>query len=99
MTAIATEDIDIVVEIFHYDEYAAIEAKLRSKGFANDVTSGVICRYIVQGIMVDVMPTSENILGFSNKWYPEAFVEWVSAHLDHTEQKRVGFIWAVCQNL
>jgi len=73
-----TEDIDIVVEIFHYTEYAAIEAKLRAKGFANDVASGIICRYIVQGITVDVMPTSENILGFSNKWYPEAFVNSIT---------------------
>lgn len=73
-----TEDIDIVVEIFHYTDYAAIEAKLRSKGFANDIASGVICRYIVQGITVDVMPTSEDILGFSNRWYPEAFVNSIT---------------------
>jgi predicted nucleotidyltransferase len=69
-----TDDVDIVVEIFHHKEYAAIEEKLRSKGFANDVTSGVICRYTIHGITVDVMPTSENILGFSNKWHQEAFV-------------------------
>jgi len=69
-----TDDVDIVVEIFHYKEYAAIEEKLRNKGFANDATSGVICRYTIHGITVDVMPTSEEILGFSNKWYPEAFV-------------------------
>jgi hypothetical protein len=27
----------------------------------------------VQGITVDVMPTGENILGFSNRWYPEGY--------------------------
>jgi predicted nucleotidyltransferase len=62
-----TDDVDIVVEIMHYKDYAAIEAKLRSKGFINDIQSGVICRYIINGITVDVMPTSEEILGFSNK--------------------------------
>jgi len=56
------DDVDIVVEIFHYKEYAAIEEKLRNKGFANDATSGVICRYTIHGITVDVMPTSEEIL-------------------------------------
>jgi predicted nucleotidyltransferase len=73
-----TDDVDIVVEIFHYTEYAAIEEKLRSKGFVNDISSGVICRYIIQGIIVDVMPTSEDTLGFSNKWYPEAFANSIT---------------------
>jgi hypothetical protein len=58
----------------HYKEYAAIDEKLRSKGFANDIESGVICRYTIHGITVDVMD------------------EWISAHLEYNEQKRVGFI-------
>lgn len=76
----ATDDVDIVVEIMHYKEYAAIEEKLRSKGFVNDVESGVICRYTIHGITVDVMPTSEDILGFSNKWYAEAFANSIQVN-------------------
>lgn len=68
-----TEDVDILIELAHYKGYAAIEEKLRRKGFVNDQESGIICRYIINGITVDVMPTSENILGFSNQWYSEAF--------------------------
>ncbi|PMD87991.1 hypothetical protein BWI97_25530 [Siphonobacter sp. BAB-5405] len=68
-----TEDIDILIELAYYNEYAAVEEKLRKKGFANDTESGVICRYKVQGIIVDVMPTSEAILGFSNRWYSDGF--------------------------
>lgn len=68
-----TDDIDILVELAHYSGYAAIEEKLREKGFVNDIESGVICRYNIQGITVDVMPTSDEILGFANKWYKEAF--------------------------
>lgn len=75
-----TDDVDIVVEIMHYKEYAAIEEKLRNKGFVNDVESGVICRYTIHGITVDVMPTSEDILGFSNKWYPEAFANSIQVN-------------------
>jgi predicted nucleotidyltransferase len=78
----STDDVDIVVEIARYKEYAAIEEKLRSKGFVNDVASGVICRYLIQGIIVDVMPTSEEVLGFSNKWYPAAFAKSVQIKLD-----------------
>lgn len=68
-----TDDVDILVELLNYKGYATIEEKLRTKGFVNDVESGIICRYIVKGIIVDVMPTVGEILGFSNKWYPEAF--------------------------
>jgi predicted nucleotidyltransferase len=68
-----TDDVDILVELLSYKSYAAIDEKLRTKGFVNDVQSGIICRYIVKGIIVDVMPTADAALGFSNKWYPEAF--------------------------
>jgi len=68
-----TDDIDILVELARYSEYAAIEEKLRQKGFINDVESGVICRYTIDGITVDIMHTSDDILGFSNRWYDEAF--------------------------
>ncbi|MBP3944589.1 hypothetical protein J5U18_13710 [Sphingobacteriaceae bacterium WQ 2009] len=68
-----TDDVDILIEVLHYSDYAGIEEKLRLKGFSNDVESGVICRYKVQGIVVDVMPTAEEILGFANKWYIEGY--------------------------
>jgi predicted nucleotidyltransferase len=31
-----------------------------------------ICRWMVDNVKVDVMPTDEDILGFSNKWYSHA---------------------------
>lgn len=64
-----TDDVDILVELATYKDYAAIEEKLRAKGFVNDVESNVVCRYKIHGIVVDVMPTEESILGFSNRWY------------------------------
>lgn len=84
-----TDDVDIVIELLHYRDYAAIEEKLRSKGFVNDVESGVICRYVVRGITVDVMPTSKNILGFANKWYPEAYQNAVSVKLEENLSVRI----------
>lgn len=79
-----TDDVDILIELAHYKEYAAIEEKLRKKGFTNDTESGVICRYKVQGIVVDVMPTSEAILGFSNRWYAEGFHQSINISLDES---------------
>lgn len=77
-----TEDVDILVEVAHYSGYAVVEEKLRAKGFINDVESRVLCRYKVKGITVDVMPTAEDILGFSNRWYKPAFESAVQVTVD-----------------
>lgn len=76
-----TTDVDIVVETNTYAEYAALETRLRANGFSNDMDSGVICRYILHGLVVDVMPLAENILGFSNRWYPEGFKSAISCSI------------------
>lgn len=63
-----TDDVDILVELTTYRDYTAIEKKLRAKGFTNDTESNVVCRFKIHGIIEDVMPTDENILGFSNRF-------------------------------
>jgi hypothetical protein len=77
-----TDDVDVVVEIWTYREYAALEEQLRRMGFANDTASGVICRYRIQGIIVDIIPTGENVLGFKNKWYPDGYKKLRNAPAD-----------------
>ncbi|KQR71801.1 nucleotidyl transferase AbiEii/AbiGii toxin family protein [Pedobacter sp. Leaf176] len=77
-----TDDVDVIVELATYGGYADLDEKLRSLGFTNDVASGVICRYKIKGIVVDVMPTETNVMGFSNKWYPEGFQNAVDYNLE-----------------
>jgi len=76
-----TDDVDILLEITKYGDYAALEERLRSKGFVNDIESGVICRYIIRSVIVDVMPTDKSVLGFSNAWYREGFVSAIETNL------------------
>lgn len=67
-----TIDVDCVIEIHKRTKYADLEADLRAKGFANDQSEGApICRFVYRDIKVDVMPTDERLLGFSNRWYSE----------------------------
>ncbi len=61
-----TEDVDCIVELASYGAFAALEERLRARGFRNDVESGVQVRWRYQGLQVDVMPTEPRILGFSN---------------------------------
>ena len=65
-----TIDVDIVLEVATKGKYNEFEEKLRALGFKNDISKEApICRWIYKGIMVDLMPDNEAILGFSNKWY------------------------------
>jgi predicted nucleotidyltransferase len=84
-----TEDVDILVELMHYRDYATIEVRLRQKGFSNDMESGVICRYRVRGIIVDVMPTGENALGFTNQWYGRGYATAMEYHLENGYDIRI----------
>jgi len=82
LEALPTDDVDIIIELASYTNYSKLDEKLRLVGFQNDIESGVICRYRVQGIIVDVMPTNSNVLGFSNIWYPEGFKNSIEVELD-----------------
>ncbi len=65
-----TKDVDVIIDIATKMEYYRLEADLRSKGFRNDMSEDApSCRWLVNGIKVDIMPTQEDILGFSNSWY------------------------------
>jgi hypothetical protein len=68
-----TTDVDCITLIHTRSQYYRMEDYLRSMGFRNDIESGVICRWVYKGILVDVMPTDPKILGFSNKWYEDGF--------------------------
>lgn len=69
----ATRDVDAVVNasrvLFHL-----IEATVAERGFARDVSSDVICRWVHKesGVLFDLMPVQSEVLGFSNRWYPYA---------------------------
>ncbi|RZI99250.1 MAG: hypothetical protein EOP39_24870 [Rubrivivax sp.] len=66
-----TEDVDVVVEVVSLSSYQLLEHDLRVLGFAHDQRADAPrCRWRVDGVTVDVMPTDESILGFSNRWYP-----------------------------
>ncbi|MBC8138909.1 MAG: hypothetical protein H8F28_23785 [Fibrella sp.] len=66
-----TRDVDVVVEIMGYPSYAQLSEELRERGF-QESGGAVICRWHTDDLILDVMPTDEAILGFTNRWYPEA---------------------------
>lgn len=68
-----TQDVDVIVEAATWIEYHRLEQELLKRGFVQDISEGApVCRWLVDGVIVDVMPVSEEILGFSNRWYAPA---------------------------
>jgi predicted nucleotidyltransferase len=77
-----TDDVDVIIEILNYAQRTELEDKLRSLGFINDAASGVICRWQIEKITVDIMPTDDPSVGFRNKWYPEGYKNAISYAID-----------------
>jgi predicted nucleotidyltransferase len=68
----STKDVDVVVAISNYGEFAILEERLRRAGFEHDTSEGApICRWIVDGCRVDIMPQKPANLGMSTRWFPE----------------------------
>ena len=75
----STEDVDMIVEVLSKSEYQDLCQTLRQRGFKESVEDDVICRWRLGSMIVDIMPTDQEILGFSNIWYPEA-VEFAKSY-------------------
>lgn len=75
----STFDLDVIIEISSYPEYLLLEERLRALGFTQSAEDAIVCRWRVNHLIVDVMPTNEQILGFGNRWYGPALrnAEWV----------------------
>jgi len=69
----ATVDVDLVVEVASRTDYYELCAELRGLGLRE--VPEILCRWRTGNIKVDVMPTDESILGFSNRWYPRAVAD------------------------
>ena len=68
-----THDVDAVVAIASLPEYHRLGGALRARGFSQTLAEGEPpYRWAIAGMKLDVMPTNEKVLGFSNRWYEAA---------------------------
>ena len=75
-----TRDVDVIVEVAStFDYQASLGPKLRQRGFReDDGPDAPLCRWVVDEVKVDVMPSDARVLGFTNPWYPAALATAVS---------------------
>ena len=68
-----TRDVDAITEVTSYAQYATLSDRLRELGLHEDASEGApTCRWRHGSLILDVLPTDERILGFSNRWYGPA---------------------------
>jgi predicted nucleotidyltransferase len=67
----ATDDVDVICDVTSYAEYQGLAERLRQQALEEPMDESVICRWRHRdsGLLIDVMPISGEVLGFSNPWY------------------------------
>ena len=76
-------DVDVIAEIASYAEYASFSERLRAQGFQEDVSEAApVCRWLIDEMILDVMPTEQKVLGFTSRWYREAMASSQEIDLD-----------------
>ncbi len=61
----STKDVDGIVQALTYGEYIRVEEKIASLGFSR--VEQPICRWEIDGLLLDVLPVNGDFLGFSSK--------------------------------
>jgi predicted nucleotidyltransferase len=65
-----TVDVDLIVEVLSLTDYHQLQEALRKIGLRED--HELTCRWRIGDLKIDIMPTDDRILGFTNRWYLRA---------------------------
>ena len=84
----ATDDVDLIVDLAGFAEWAELTERLRVRGFTEAADDSVICRMKLGELKVDFMPDDETILGFSNRWYAKGIETAVTEQLEEALEIR-----------
>jgi hypothetical protein len=69
-----TDDVDAIVEVVTRIQYTKLEAKLRTAtGCRHDTAEDApLCRWLVEGVKVDILPMRDPTGTFSDRWFEHA---------------------------
>lgn len=85
-----TVDVDAIAEIVSYAAYEAFAERLRRAGFREDSSEQApVCRWLIDDVKLDVMPTEARILGFTNRWYRDAMSTAIEMEIGDATHIRV----------
>jgi hypothetical protein len=85
-----TDDVDCVVEVTSQREYYQLSATLRDLGLSEDTSPGApLCRWLCEGIKLDVMPVAPQVLGFGNRWYERGVADSIDFILPNRSEIKI----------
>ena len=85
-----TKDLDIVVGVRTRKEFHREERELETRGFRHDTSEDApICRWLVDDVVVDVLPAREEVLGWKSKWFEQALLAAQMMEIDGHQVKVV----------
>jgi len=68
-----TKDIDVMVNVRTRKDFRTAERTLEALGFRHDTREDApICRWVCDGVTVDVLPIRQEVLGWNSRWFEEA---------------------------
>ena len=95
-----TKDVDAITEVATYAEYATLSERLRELGLTEDTREGApLCRWRHGPLIIDVMPTSEEVLGFANRWYTPALGSAGSMHVSDLQPRVITPVYFLATKL
>jgi len=78
-----TKDVDIIADIRTRRDFHREERELEARGFRHDTSEDApICRWISDGIVVDVLPVREEVLGWKSRWFEDALKSAIPHDID-----------------
>ncbi len=67
-----TDDVDLITHVIGFSGWINFQKRIKNRGFKESMEDNINCRMRLGDLIVDFMPDDKNILGYSNRWYPEA---------------------------
>jgi len=66
-----TDDVDLVIELAGISAWHHLTERLAAKNFKITGEDEVNCRFRFNDVVVDVMPSEPEVLGYANRWFVE----------------------------
>ena len=86
-----TDDVDVILGVLTASRYSDLEARIRALGFSHDTEQGApMCRWILNGITVDIMPTEGGNLGRNTACFKEGLATATDQVFAHTRLRLVS---------
>jgi len=81
-----TQDVDMIIDVVSLRDYHNTEESLRNLGFTQSMNDqDILCRWTKNDLILDLIPTDEKFLGFTNRWYIYAIQHSQKTVLDNIE--------------